>query len=170
MTTANEITELMLGMHNEAQRQILARFFKTGPGEYGEGDKFIGMKVPQTRAIVKEARLDVPLGEIEKLLYSEWHDVRLCALLLLVEEMKAVLPKRTRKKAASDSNALPMRLAERRDEIARFYHHRRVAASSVCRRQLAQPRQSRPSCRKRQPLGAAHSHCVYQYAHPQPPV
>ena len=121
MTTAEDITELMLGMRNEAQRQILARFFKTGPGEYGEGDKFIGMKVPQTRAIVKEARLDVPLEEIEKLLYSEWHEIRLCALLLLVEDMKAALPKRTRKKAAADNDALATRLAERRDEIARFY-------------------------------------------------
>ena len=128
MTTANEITERMLGMHNEAQRQILARFFKTGQGEYGEGDKFIGMKVPQTRAIVKEARCDVPLEEIEKLLYSEWHEVRLCALLLLVEEMKAALPKRTRKKTAADNDGLGTQLAERRDEIARFYlRHARQA-------------------------------------------
>lgn len=128
MTTANEITELMLDMHNEAQRQILARFFKTGPGEYGEGDKFIGMKVPQTRAIVKEARRDVPLEEIEKLLRSEWHEVRLCALLLLVEEMKAALPKRTRKKNAGDTAELDARLAERRDTIAWFYlRHARQA-------------------------------------------
>ena len=60
----------MLSMNNEEQWQILARFFKTGKGEYGEGDMFIGMKVPQTRAIVKEAKRDVPLEEIEKLLCS----------------------------------------------------------------------------------------------------
>ena len=94
MTTANEIISLMLDIQDEQQRQILLRFFKTGKGEYGEGDKFIGMKVPQTRAIMKKARLDVPLEEIEKLLYSKWHEVRLCGFLLLVEEMKAAIPKR----------------------------------------------------------------------------
>ena len=118
----------MLGMHNEKQRQILARFFKTGKGEYGEGDMFIGMKVPQTRAIVKEARCDVPLEEIEKLLCSEWHEVRLCALLLLVEEMKAALPKRTSKKDMGDTAEQAVRQAERRDTIARFYlRHARQA-------------------------------------------
>ena len=94
MTTANEIISLMLDIQDEQQRQILLRFFKTGKGEYGEGDKFIGMKVPQTRAIMKKARLDVPLEEIEKLLYSKWHEVRLCGFLLLVEEMKVAIPKR----------------------------------------------------------------------------
>ena len=87
MTTAKDIIDLMLDMRNEEQQQILTRFFKTGKGEYGEGDKFIGMKVPLTRAIVREAKHEVALEEIEKMLYSEWHEVRLCALLLLVEEI-----------------------------------------------------------------------------------
>ena len=128
MTTAKEITELMLDMQNEQQRQILMRFFKTGKGEYGEGDRFIGMKVPQTRGIVKAARLDVSLDEIEKMLYSCWHEVRLCGLLLLVEEMKAALPKRTRCKDNAKTDEQDIRRAERRETIARFYlrHARRA--------------------------------------------
>ena len=94
MTTAKEIIETMRGMENDEQREILQRFFKTGKGQYGEGDRFLGLKVPQTRMVVKEARLDMSLQEIGKLLYSEWHEVRLCGFLLLVEEMKAALPKR----------------------------------------------------------------------------
>ena len=90
MITAKDIIDTMRGMENEKQREILQRFFKTGKGEYGEGDSFLGLKVPQ----VKEARLSMTLSEIEKLLYSEWHEVRLCGFLLLVEEMKAALPKR----------------------------------------------------------------------------
>lgn len=57
MITAKDIIEAMRGMENEKQREILQRFFKTGKGEYGEGDSFLGLKVPQTRLVVKEARL-----------------------------------------------------------------------------------------------------------------
>lgn len=120
MTTAQEIESLMLEMKNEKQRQVLSRFFKTGKGEYGEGDMFIGMKTPQTRAIVKEARLDVPLSEISKLLHSPWHEIRLCGFLLLVEEMKNTLPrpKRKNEKQAADADIIK---AKRRKEIATFY-------------------------------------------------
>lgn len=57
-------------------------FFKTGPGQYGEGDKFLGITVPQTRAIVKLFR-QLPLDETIKLLVSEWHEDRLAALFIL---------------------------------------------------------------------------------------
>lgn len=59
------------------------RFFKTGPGEYGEGDKFLGITVPNTREAIKPFR-QLPLTEVEKLLTSEWHEDRLAALLILV--------------------------------------------------------------------------------------
>ena len=53
--TAQEIIGYMESLRNEQQRRILMRFFKTGPGEYGEGDEFLGLKVPQTREVVKMA-------------------------------------------------------------------------------------------------------------------
>ncbi|MDE6685392.1 MAG: DNA alkylation repair protein, partial [Duncaniella sp.] len=94
MTTADALLEILHSLENEAQRNVLVRFFKCGEGEYGEGDKFLGLKVPQTRSIVREARLDVPVSEIARLLDSPWHEARLCGLLLLVEEMKAATPRR----------------------------------------------------------------------------
>ena len=110
--SAKDIISTLLSMGDEWQRENLMRFFKTGKGQYGEGDKFIGIKVPHTRIVVKEARLGVPLKEIGILLKSEWHEVRLCGFLLLVEEMKAALPK---------ARQVPTVNAERREEIARFY-------------------------------------------------
>ena len=85
MIRAEEIIESLTDMADERQRDVLMRFFKTGKGEYGEGDRFLGLKVPQTRSVVKEAKCRVPLHEIEKLLYSEWHEARLCGFLLIVE-------------------------------------------------------------------------------------
>ena len=111
-TTASEIIALMLDMRNDKQREVLMRFFKTGKGEYGEGDEFLGIRVPETRSVVKAARLQVPLSEIEVLLESQWHEVRLCGFLLLVEEMKAALPKRRESFTVG---------AKRRREIAEFY-------------------------------------------------
>src|SRR5712672_2954701 len=60
------------------------RFFKTGPGQYGEGDKFLGLTVPEMRGIVRKYR---ELGDaaVLKLLSSSWHEERLVALLLMVE-------------------------------------------------------------------------------------
>ncbi|MGD8910163.1 MAG: DNA alkylation repair protein [Chromatiales bacterium] len=63
------------------------RFFKTGPGEYGEGDRFLGIRVPVLRTELKRY-LDLPLHEILKLLRSPYHEARLSALLMLVERFK----------------------------------------------------------------------------------
>lgn len=109
---AEDIIDTLLSMGNERQRENLMRFFKTGKGQYGEGDKFIGIKVPDTRKVVKEARLRVTLDEIRTLLMSEWHEARLCGFLLLVEEMSAALPKGRQEPTAN---------AARREEIALFY-------------------------------------------------
>ncbi|MGN0835125.1 MAG: DNA alkylation repair protein [Candidatus Spyradosoma sp.] len=67
---------------------VLRRFFKTGPGEYGEGDRFLGVTVPATRAIAK-AHADAPFAELAKLLKNPFHEARLCALLVLVERFRA---------------------------------------------------------------------------------
>ncbi len=66
--------------------RVLARFFKTGPGEYGEGDRFIGVAVPDIRRVVKRYAESVALVEILKLLRSAIHEDRLCALLMLVRK------------------------------------------------------------------------------------
>src|ERR1700709_1136526 len=59
------------------------RFFKTGPGQYGEGDSFIGINVPTLRTVSREFRL-LPLEEIETLLISPIHEERHLALMILV--------------------------------------------------------------------------------------
>lgn len=112
MTTADDIIDTLRSMENEEQRRVLTRFFKTGKGQYGEGDMFLGLKVPQTRSVVREARLDVPLDQIAILLHSPWHEARLAALLLLVEEMKAATPRRREP---------PTARADRRTELKDFF-------------------------------------------------
>lgn len=62
-------------------------FFKTGPGEYGEGDRFLGIRVPQLRKLVR-AFQDVPLSAVTSLLQSKWHEERLFALMLLERKYK----------------------------------------------------------------------------------
>lgn len=78
----------MLTLADAAQAVNLARFFKTGEGQYGYGDKFLGIKVPQTRQIVKECWRNCTLNDVEELLCSEYHEMRLCALLILVQMFK----------------------------------------------------------------------------------
>lgn len=63
-----------------------ARFFKTGPGQYAEGDTFIGVRVPAVRRLAREHR-GLPLAEVESLLHSPVHEERLLALLVLVQEV-----------------------------------------------------------------------------------
>ena len=94
MPTAKEVIAYMESQQNDAQRQVLMGFFKTGPGEYGEGDEFLGLKVPQTREVVKAVWKDFPLSEIPELLMSRWHEVRLCGLLILVAKFEKLATKR----------------------------------------------------------------------------
>ena len=109
--TAKEIIEYMTSQNDEEQRRVLTGFFKTAPGEYGYGDKFIGMKVPQTREVVKIAK-NLPLEEVTQLLTSEWHEVRLCGLLIMVSQFEA----QAKKRLTNDEKAIKCR-----DEIVTMY-------------------------------------------------
>ncbi len=84
--TFSMITDIQTAIREVADTQksaLLGRFFKTGPGEYAEGDQFIGGTVPQLRAIVRTYR-DCPLSEVDTLLASPIHEERFVALQLLV--------------------------------------------------------------------------------------
>ena len=112
MAKAQEIIDLMTSMRDPVQSGILSRFFKTGKGEYGEGDKFLGIRCPQTRSVVKAVGREIELEEVDELLASEWHEIRLCGFLLLVEQMHACLGKRAR---------LSVKASACRKEVADFY-------------------------------------------------
>lgn len=81
------ITDEMMALRDDSQREVMQRFFKTCEGEYGCGDKFLGIKVPVTRGVVKSHKT-ADVDTIKQLLQSEWHEIRLCALLIMVEKMK----------------------------------------------------------------------------------
>jgi 3-methyladenine DNA glycosylase AlkD len=79
---AIDIRKELQSMADPDKAAILQRFFKIGPGQYGEGDIFIGIMVPQSRQVAKKFR-QLPLGEVKTLLYSRIHEERLVALLIL---------------------------------------------------------------------------------------
>ena len=81
----NLLLEQMVAKADPAQVAGLSRFFKTGPGQYGEGDKFLGIKVPVTRSVVKACWKQTGFPELEECIASAYHEVRLAALLTLVE-------------------------------------------------------------------------------------
>ncbi len=82
------IREKLQAMADPRQAANLQRYFKTGPGEYGEGDRFLGLRVPQVRQLIKEFSA-TPLKDIQTLLSSELHEVRLLALLLMVRRFQS---------------------------------------------------------------------------------
>ncbi len=81
--TTREIQERLKALGDPRHAAILQRFFKTGPGEYGEGDRFVGMRVPEVRKLAQEYRA-LPVAEALRLLQSPIHEARLLALLILV--------------------------------------------------------------------------------------
>lgn len=109
---AQDVIKHIETLYNQEQREALMRFFKTAPGEYGYGDDFLGLKVPQTREIVKMVSTDFPLMEIPELLMSRWHEVRLCGLLIMVEKFGKLAVKRLEQ----DDEAI-----QKRDEIVAMY-------------------------------------------------
>ena len=78
------LLDQMLSYADPSQVAGLSRFFKTGPGQYGEGDRFLGIKVPVTRAVVKTCWKGTDFDDLEECIANEYHEVRLAALLCLV--------------------------------------------------------------------------------------
>lgn len=96
MHTATDAKEALEKLENQYQAHNLGWFFKTGPGEYGEGDKFLGLKVPQTRAVSKEFQ-DLSHDQVEILLQDEFHEVRQLGLFILVLQFKKTKDVESRK-------------------------------------------------------------------------
>ncbi|MCP3895916.1 MAG: DNA alkylation repair protein [Bacteroides sp.] len=86
-TNATVIRQELETYIDPIKREYLPRFFKTGKVQYGEGDRFLGVVVPNTRLVARKHR-EVPFEVVAELLRSEWHECRLCALLILVERFK----------------------------------------------------------------------------------
>ena len=86
--TMNVLFEGILASQDPAQVAGLSRFFKTGKGQYGEGDKFLGIKVPVTRKVVKNCWKETSFEDLETCIASEYHEMRLATLLTLVQIFK----------------------------------------------------------------------------------
>ena len=104
-----DIENRMMALRDDSQVAGLSRFFKTGKGQYGEGDRFLGIKVPVTRQLVKEIWKECTLDDVAAAVSSQWHEVRLCALLVLVQ-----LYKHSKKDAERQSRYVDFYLANTR--------------------------------------------------------
>jgi len=88
MAKAQEIKKELESLHDPIQAEILQRFFKTGKGEYGEGDIFLGIKVPIQRKVAKKHWKDTTLKDVSELLNSQIHEFRFTALIILVNKFE----------------------------------------------------------------------------------
>lgn len=84
----NILYDNIIAHQDPSQAVGLSRFFKTGKGQYGEGDQFLGIKVPMTRAVVKQCWQKTSFEDLEVCIASEYHEMRLAALLTLVQIFK----------------------------------------------------------------------------------
>ncbi|MDQ3835449.1 MAG: DNA alkylation repair protein [Thermoproteota archaeon] len=102
-STADDVKKELKSVSDPVKAAILRRFFKTGPGQYGEGDLFVGVMIPQSRRVAKKFS-HLQLEEVRTLLYSRVHEERLVALLILVWRYN------------SSSNSI-----KEKEEIVKFY-------------------------------------------------
>ena len=79
--TAADVRQALHALTDPARAALLQRFFKTGPGQYGEGDRFIGPAVPPQRAVARQFR-DLPLAEVEQLIQNPFHECRFVGLTI----------------------------------------------------------------------------------------
>ena len=88
MTLHNQILEALQFLSTPEKKEFLPYFFKTGKGQYAEGDQFIGVVVPDSRKLVKEYWQKATLDDVQEILKSEFHEMRLVALLILVTKFE----------------------------------------------------------------------------------
>lgn len=86
--TTNPLYDAVLAHRDPSQVEGLMRFFKTGKGQYGEGDRFLGIKVPVTRKVVNHCWQTTSFDDLKTCIRSEYHEIRLAALLTLVQQFK----------------------------------------------------------------------------------
>ena len=98
MTLHNQILEALQFLSSPEKKEFLPYFFKTGKGEYAEGDQFIGVVVPDSRKLVKEYWQKAELSDVQEILKSEFHEMRLVALLILVNKFEKSKDKNEQKK------------------------------------------------------------------------
>ena len=162
MHTAQDIEQAIRAEANPDKVKTLSGFFKTGKGEYGEQDIFIGIPVPMTRSIVKQY-LDTPLDQLEILLHNPIHELRMAALLCMVEQFKK-------------ADAQPSR-----SDIPHLFIQYRIYQQlgfgrfirSINRRRLSRRTRPHPtlSAGPKQPhLGTAHFDCLHLAMDPQRPL
>ena len=84
----NILYKSILAKQDPSQVEGLSRFFKTGKGQYGEGDQFLGIKVPVVREVVKQCWQEIGFKDLETCIACEYHEMRLAALLTLVQIFK----------------------------------------------------------------------------------
>ncbi len=90
--------EALRALANPEKAAFFPRFFKSGPGQYGEGDKFIGVTVPLQRSVVKQFSSQISFSDLTQMLQSEWHEDRLTALLILVDQYKKARKNQVKRK------------------------------------------------------------------------
>ena len=95
--SSTQVVKEIKALSNRGRAHDLQKFFQTAPGQYGEGDIFLGLTVPQVRTVAKEYKAISP-DEIDLLVRSKFHEVRLCGLVILTLQYKAAKERKTRKK------------------------------------------------------------------------
>ena len=95
--SATQVVKEIQALSNRGRAHDLQKFFQTAPGQYGEGDVFLGLTVPQVRTVAKEYKA-ISLDEIDVLIRSKFHEVRLCGLVILTLQYKAAKERKTKKK------------------------------------------------------------------------
>lgn len=113
-----QLTKELTGFKDSEKGKFLLRFFKTGKGQYGEGDVFLGISVPKLRIVAKKY-IDLSLSDIQTLLVNKIHEFRLVALFILVDKYNASASHSTLREEPSGSDSKSSGQAKK--EIADFY-------------------------------------------------